>query len=318
MKKIISILLAVMLIVSVAAVSFGAVSYIPTEPYTVNADTPYTEEAIFACGGASVPIQRLYFQAPEDWANKFNTFPGPDDDEPYAHICIYWWMGIGSEWPDGTGVKWCGYQAHLVDKENRIYEAQVPADEGTPTVVWNNGVNGGMDSSQEIFRYGRQLSDINIEGAFPGEYDTLPEGAPSSLYDEWNFDGCISIINYDESRAQMNALTGCFNYGIDWYVYYGKGCYGNYPMTSTNYKGRTASCINPEHEHLTLGDVNHDKIVDILDVVCIQRYLVELHAEGFDLQAADIDGDGYISIIDATRIQRYLAGLCNLDGSISY
>ena len=106
MKKIISIVLAVMLVVSVAAVSVSAYNsdgdfskmspdgYKPTDSYTVDANTPYSEEAILACGGDLSETQTMYFQAPADWANKYNTFEGPDDSEPYMHICAYWWSGI--------------------------------------------------------------------------------------------------------------------------------------------------------------------------------------------------------------------------------
>lgn len=305
-----------MLVLSCCAVSVGAVDYQPVDSYTVNEDTPYTEEAIVACGGSLEDTQTIYFQAPADWANQFNTFDGPDDSEPYMHVCIYWWEGIGSKWPDGTGVQWVGYQTHLIDKENRIYSATVP-DDVTSKVIWNNGVNGGMDPYAPVFNYSRLLADANIEGAAAGDFDTLPEGSPA----EDNMDQCIQIINYDPELAQENPLTGFWNYGSDWYVYYGNGCYGNYPTTSPNYHGRLASCVNPEHHHPKPGDVNDDKSVDINDVLCIQRYLANLpQPDGmtFDKDTADVDEDTYVSIMDATRIQRYLAQLCNIDGSKPY
>lgn len=322
MKKIISIVLAVMLVVSVAAVSVGAVSYNPIDPetgligsYTVDANTPYAEEAIVACGGDLSETMTLYFQAPADWANKFNTFAGPDDSEPYMHVCIYWWGGIGKTWPDGTGVQWCGYQAHLIDKENRIYSARIPSDGGTPVVVWNNGVNGGMDKTKEIFNYARQILDLNTEGVEAGSSDTLPEGSS----DEWTCDGLIAIIDY--THSEPNKLTGFDSYGSQWYAYYGKGCYGNYTTDSPNFHGRTASCVNPDHNHAKPGDVNNDKSVDINDVLCIQRYLANLPQPtgmSFDLDAADVDEDDFVSIMDATRIQRFLAQICNIDGSKPY
>ena len=330
MKKIISIVLAVMLVVSLTVVSFGAYGnkddytnmtsnglYNPTDSYTVDANTPYGEDAVLACGGSLAETQTIYFQAPEDWANKFNTFPGPDlpDDEPYMHVCAYWWSGIGTDWSasGGSTVKWCGYQAHLVDKENLIYAITMPNDGGSPALVWNNGVNAGMDKTAEIFTYGRQIMDLNTEGAYEGDYDTLPEGSPN----EDNFDGCIAIIDYTVS--QDNPLTGFPSYGSNLYVYYGNGCYGYYPTTSENFHGRTATCINPDHDHPRPGDVNGDKIVDTLDVVAIQRYLAYIDEfTSVQLDAADVDGDGYVSIIDATRIQRYLAEMCNIDGSTPY
>ena len=325
MKKIISILLAVMLVVSLVTVSTGAVDYHPTDSYTVTNDTPTCEEAIAGCGGSTArsDVQWVYFQLPlpvegdeanTTWTNKFNS---TDLGLDYCQVCVYWWGGIGSKWPDGTGVAWVGYKAELVDAENRIYKAVLPADGGTPLMIWNNGVNGGMDPSKEIFNYARQLANANIEGAYEGDYDTLPEGTPN----EDNMDGCITIINYDPDKAEQNPLTQFWNYGFDWYVYYGDGCYGEYPTTSPNYHGKYASCVNPEHHHPRPGDVNNDKVVDILDVLCIQYYLAGLDLpEGmqFDEGTADVDGDGYISIIDATRIQRYLAKICNIDGSKPY
>lgn len=332
MKKIISIVLAVMLVVSVAAVSAGAYNsdgdysklspdgYNPADSYTVDANTPYSEEAILACGGDLSETQTMYFQAPADWANEFNTFEGPDDSEPYMHVCAYWWSGIaGSDdkgWPSGKGCKWVGYQAHLVDKANRIYSIQMPNDGGSPTVVWDNGVNGGMDQSAAIFKYGRQILDANTEGAVEGDYDTLPEGSPT----QDDFDGCIQIIDYTVKRE--NPLTHFDSYGSNWYVYYGKGCYGSYSTDSDNFTSRYDNCLNPEHladpdkYHPAPGDVNQDKITDVLDAELIQEYLVKLE-DLTDTQKdiADVDEDGYISVIDATRIQRYVAGICEIDGT---
>lgn len=344
MKKLISIVLAVMLVVSVAVVSVNAYGsngdyskmssgdgYNPSDSYTVDENTPYAEDAIKACGGNLSEAQTIYFQAPlndgehDVWENKYNTFPGPDlsTGEPYMHVCIYWWSGIAGDsdhgWPSGKGCTWVGYQAHLIDKENRIYSAQVPGDGGTPLVVWNNGVNAGMDKTAAIFQYGRQIMDANIEGAYEGDYDPyLPEGTPN----EDNMDGCIQIIDY--SVSEPNALTGFPSYGSNWFIYYGKGCYGDYAPTSDNFESKYANCQNPEHladpdkYHPIQGDVNGDKLCNIEDVLCIQQYLAGLDPDPFNENAADVDEDGYISIIDATRIQRYLAHICNIDGSKPY
>ena len=338
MKKIISILLAVMLVVMVTVVSAGAYNsdgdytkmntggstYKPSDSYTVDDKTPTCEEAIKACGGsiARDDVQYVYFQLPtedpnqkgSDWVNKYNT-----DANGVCQVCVYWWAGTGSDWSayGGGKVAWTGFRATLVDAENRIYRAVISNDGNTPLMIWNNGVNGGMDPEKPIFNYARQLGDANIEGAYEGDYDTLPEGTPN----EENMDNCIAIIDYDESKMVINPLTGFPNYGYNWYVYYGNGCYGYYPETSENFHGRITSCVNPEHHHTLPGDVNNDKVVDVLDVLCIQYYLAGVDLpEGMEFHedTADVDGDGYISIIDATRIQRYLAKICNLDGSKPY
>ena len=305
MKKIISIVLAVMLVVSVTAVSFGAVTYTPTDSYTVSAGTPTCKEAIEACGGGET--NTVYFQAPANWYNKFNTLSGTD----YGQICVYWWAGLGSTWPDGTTVKWVGYKCELVDKENRIFAATLPADtDNTPMILFNNGVNGGMDSTAEIYNYAAQTKDTNIQGAEEDEYETIPEGS----INEDNFDGCIAIP--DPSKTSKNELSGVEECEINWYIYYGDGCYGSYAPGSAMYHGQFANCLNPDHDHPKPGDVNKDKSVDVLDAELIQRYLVKLEELDSEQKViADVDGDSYISVIDATRIQRYVAGLCDIDGT---
>lgn len=323
MKKLLSIVLAVVMVVSVAVISAGAYNsdgdysvlfpgsnYSATKSYTVDAKVPYSEDAVLACGGDLSNTQKMYFQAPEDWANQFNTFAGPDDSEPYPHICAYWWSGIGSSWSDTINVQWVGYQAHLVDKANRIYCIQMPNDGDSPMVTWNNGVNAGMDETAPIFKFGRQIMDANTEGADVGEYDTLPEGSPTID----DFDGCIQIIDYTVSTP--NPLTGFDSYGSKWYVYYGNGCYGMYSQDSANYVSRQHSCCNPEHHHC---DVDLDGTVDSVDVTAMMRDLVEIQPLSAEGKAhADADKDNYFTIMDATRIQRYEAEMCNIDGSKPY
>lgn len=312
MKKIISILLAVMLVVS-ASVTAGAVTYAPSGSYTVSADTPTCLEALEACKTADPAWDgnycTVYFKAPQEWYNKFNTLEGTD----YGQICVYWWAGAGSIWPDGvTKCNWVGYKCELVDKENRIFAAHLPADtDNTPMILFNNGVNGGMDKTQEIYNYAAQIKDLNIQGAEEDEFDTIPEGS----INEDNFDGCIAVP--DLEHMSVNELSGVLECETDWYIYYGNGCYGSYAPTSENFKGVAAECKNPEHHHADRGDPNNDKSIDVLDAEDIQRYLVKRPTSNgvFDELAADVDADGVISVVDASRIQRFVAGLCNIDGT---
>ena len=64
---------------------------------------------------------------------------------------------------------------------------------------------------------------------------------------------------------------------------------------------------------ISLGDVDGDKEVSILDATCIQRELAGLTTEKFVRRAADADGDGEVTILDATFIQRWLASLPSND-----
>jgi len=59
----------------------------------------------------------------------------------------------------------------------------------------------------------------------------------------------------------------------------------------------------------TLGDVNGDKQVDIIDALMTAQYYVGLNPQGFNQNFADVNRDGQIDIIDALRIARYYVGL---------
>ncbi|MBO7099480.1 MAG: C10 family peptidase [Bacteroidaceae bacterium] len=56
------------------------------------------------------------------------------------------------------------------------------------------------------------------------------------------------------------------------------------------------------------GDVNTDKDVDVLDVVDIARYVVEIPSESFVKQLADINKDGNVNLGDAVTLVNEIAG----------
>lgn len=60
---------------------------------------------------------------------------------------------------------------------------------------------------------------------------------------------------------------------------------------------------------MTLGDLNGDGEVDIMDLTALRRYvagLIKLDADR--LAAADLNGDGEVDIMDLTILRRYVAG----------
>ncbi len=72
----------------------------------------------------------------------------------------------------------------------------------------------------------------------------------------------------------------------------------------------------PDEPKPVHGDANRDGKLDIVDATVIQRYLAQLITEdAIDLDAAKVTGRSTVSIIDATRIQKFLAGICDLDGN---
>lgn len=58
-----------------------------------------------------------------------------------------------------------------------------------------------------------------------------------------------------------------------------------------------------------IGDVNHDGILNVIDITLIQKYItrIDLSDDTFDDKLADVDEDGMISIKDATMLQVIIA-----------
>ena len=87
--------------------------------------------------------------------------------------------------------------------------------------------------------------------------------------------------------------------------------------SSNSYYGFSIDSIDyvAEPNALSLGDVNGDGEITILDATCIQKYIVQL--EDFtdkQKEVADVNGDGTISIMDSTQIQKYIVQLIDTLG----
>lgn len=61
----------------------------------------------------------------------------------------------------------------------------------------------------------------------------------------------------------------------------------------------------------TLGDVNEDGFIDIVDALLIAQYYVGLNPANFSTASADTNCDGYVDIVDALLVAQYYVGLIN-------
>ena len=332
MKRLISILLAVMLVASCTVVA-SAYGWEDPDILTVDEAVAEYEELM----GEEVATNRYYFLMP----NGKNGDLGDDDSvdevtgEPlgaygkYAPTWfipmstgfsatntagIYWW---------GSGVAdpaaWVGYCPSGSDEADPyVFYADVP--QAVTTIIWNNCVDGGMDNSLEIYYCAAQSINIPCEYYDAGESPNYPDGTES-------FDNMIFVI--DPDLISINDLSLKQTCGGEWYYYYGNGCYGFTP------DGTEADCLRDDHHdadgnHVIpvhdpipeaqppeplptyiIGDVDNDGAVSIMDATEIQMVLAmvkEWAYEGAD-KAADVDEDGTPSVMDATEIQMVLAGL---------
>ena len=299
MKKLISLVLVTAILFTLTATAAA---------YHVNSYSKSAERGLSdyeELHEVEVETYRYYFQMPdgaqgmkgvngkvcESWYNGYGTT-----------AAIYWWKGPAK--PDG----WTGYRAQIESASEHIYYADVPCE--VESIIWNNGVDGGTDTSAAIYSMSLSTPEIDCTYALPGEFASLPNGCD-------NFDNCIYILNPD---LIVGGLYTDEAYQGSWYHYYGNGCYGSLDSESKQ-------CLNPDHyssgRHYNnsgdclVGDADLDGAVTILDATRIQRVLAELDTfdNGPSRLAADADRDGSITILDATRIQNYLAALTDMDGN---
>lgn len=287
MKRLISILLAVMILMSCAIVSVSAYSWSDEGVKTVKQAIDELEERY-----GELPKYRYYFLMP----NGSNGDKGSDGtfapswyNEMTDTAGIYWWQsGIAD--PDA----WIGYIAMKSDVED-VYYADVPT--GVTGCNWNNGVDGGLDTTQPQYKLAAQSVNVGLEYYDIGESQNYPNGTP-------NFNNMIYVINPDlVSISEYSQQQMC---GGEWYYYYGDGCYGFVEG------GSTEDCLRDDHNHDSLlGDADGDGEVTIMDATEIQMVLALIKEWNYDAAeaASDVDGDSEVTIMDATEIQMILAGL---------
>ena len=137
-KKIISIILAVVLVFSLSAVAMVSASALPAKKAGCN---------------------RYYFYLPNKWVNELTSQAG-----------IYWWEGTDKHDPEPG---WPGVPAMKGDAEG-VYYYDVPQD--VTSVVWNNYLDGGMDKTQPQYTAAKQTLNIGTEYYDEGESDLYPDG----------------------------------------------------------------------------------------------------------------------------------------------
>lgn len=93
-------------------------------------------------------------------------------------------------------------------------------------------------------------------------------------------------------------------------VYVDGACGGSYSdMLQCNGYIRFDTGSEPTTPPGTLGDVNTDGAIDIIDALLIAQYYVGLNPAGFDASRADVNCDGGVDIVDALLVAQYYVGL---------
>ena len=170
-KKLISMLLSIAMVLSVAVVGITGVS------------------AAIDNDGRNVPSKgveethRIYFLMPESWkSEKYNA----------NDAGAYWWNGSDAcSSLDGTsvGAAWPGYKMQVENAENNIFYVDLPTD--VPNIIFNNYLNGGertvdeetgkvtFQFGEEQFKAAKQSVDVLCQYYSEGDnehYDNLLDG----------------------------------------------------------------------------------------------------------------------------------------------
>lgn len=237
-KKLISIILSCVLVLSLALVGVIGVSA------AIDTDGRYVPSE-------GTETHRLYFAMPDSWkSEKFNA----------NDAGAYWWSGTDSGASiDGTstGAAWPGYKIQVADADANLFYVDIPTD--VPNVIFNNFLNGGERKTDEAgnvtFQYGeeqfkaaKQTVDILCQYYSEGDneyYDSLLDGdfwaqaqeafdgndktffgnfADNFFEDpDWgismNFNNMIYVT--DPNKLSVNEISGKETYGGEFYFYYG-------------------------------------------------------------------------------------------------
>lgn len=244
-KKIFSLILAVVLVVSMMTVAMVSVSA------SIDENGRYVP--------STKDTYRYYFYMPNSWKNSYTT-------DTYAGV--YWWGGTdaGQEFgTEGDGGAWPGYIAQYEgDYEyGAVYYIDCPDD--VATIIWNNYVNGGefnKETGEYQFskeQYTAAMQTVDINGLDDAEtycnYDLYPDGLKLDEYGYMSFNDMIYVLDY--TKTQENALNGKLTCLGDWYYYYGDGKYGTQPTLEE--AEAAGAVMDSEYQPA----INHDATPDI-------------------------------------------------------
>lgn len=241
-KKLISIILSCVLVLSLALVGVIGVSA------AVDKDGRYVPSE------GVKETNRVYFLMPESWKN-----------EKYKAVeaGAYWWNGsdpCGSVDGTSVGPAWPGYKMQVADADANLFYIDLPSD--VPVIIFNNFLNGGerkkddagnvsYEFGEEQFKAAKQTMDVTCQYYSEGDddyYDNMLDGTfwekaqeavegndktflgnfqknffMETEYDlgiSMNFDNMVFII--DPNNTSVNEVSGKESYGGEFYFFYGK------------------------------------------------------------------------------------------------
>ncbi len=246
-KRILSIILACTLVMSIAAIAMSSASA-AVDPKTGRYSTSSNPE---------VKTRRYYFLMPTNlqiadkdgnpktinWENKFTEEIVKNDPLKQPVAGAYWWGDVtdGCSSIDGgnpDAPAWPGYKIPYFaeTEEGKIFYVDCPAD--VTSIIFNNYVNGGTDPTAEIASNAWQTDNASSEYYSAGDTETYPDGVGEDLSDtitvngdpvEVGFNNMIYVVDHEISEVNPTTNKEQIKHAGLWYYFYGDGTYGTYP-----------------------------------------------------------------------------------------
>ncbi len=277
MKKLVSIILCVLLIIGSISVASSAAT---TQKSLKQAIELYETQT-----GETVNTKRYYFLMP----NGSNGEKGDDEDwffyDEYipswyntnANWAGVWWWDTGKVDPDN----WPGFKMMKGDSDSVFY-ADIP--DFVECVVFNNYFDGGYDPNDPIYNDAFQCRETYLSGYEPGESELYPDGLETT-------ENMIFVLDPNIYMLGDSSQVGEIWWG-EWFYYYGNGCYG------TVKDGNEHNCLRDDHDHENLYinfDPSNAGWTEYENIYC--RFAREGQASAYPVTSVpslctDYDGDG--------------------------
>ena len=178
---------------------------------------------------------------------------------------------------------------------------------GTITVAgngngnWLNGVDWDInDKSNAMTELEDKLYEITFEDVEAGEHYQFKLTADGTWADNWG--GVFEDFGVESDAVYNSNDNIAFNLAEKSDVKI------TFDLRDFNYATKQGAKF--KIDVYTMGDVNKDGVVNVVDATKIMKYSAELIDETeINLKYADVNGDGIVNVTDATAVQKALAGI---------
>ncbi|WP_407723394.1 hypothetical protein [Ruminococcus sp. JL13D9] len=287
-KKLISILLVVVIIISVAITGISS-SFAADAPPNPNRLPEYTPSA-------GVETRNVMFAMPGFWTGSEGSADRETWEKYGSTAGLYWWGGDDNpdEAPAANGHGWPGWKMKKNPYIPNLYSTAM--SKSAPNAIFSNFVDGGMDTSYPEYNASQHTKDLQIEYFGQGDSDYYPKEFWDYLYDNYydaflenseysikdfgdyagNFffdeyddaiyqyiDDMIFVVDYNQMNMQISIVSGKGGYDGAFYFYYGNGEFGIWPTKELCVKQEGLS-VDESGKVITDGETVDEKTGFIL------------------------------------------------------